>query len=72
MYAQTIMQVLHHEGLVMNSLSASLWEEQSKAVRELLNTEDAEMLIMFISVGYYPGECLTTRSERKPAELVVI
>lgn len=71
MYAQSIIQALHHEGLAMIPLSASLWEEQDKAVRELLNIEDAEMLIMFIGVGNYPGECLTTRSERKPADIIV-
>lgn len=72
MYAQSIIQALHHEGLAMIPLSASLWEEQENAVRELLHIEDAERLIMFIGVGNYPGECLTTRSERKPAEIIVI
>lgn len=72
MYAQSIIQALHHEGLAMIPLSASLWEEQDKAVRKLLHIDEAEMLIMFIGVGNYPNACLTTRSERKPAEITVI
>ena len=56
----------------MIPLSASLWEEQDKAVRKLLHIDEAEMLIMFIGVGNYPDVCVTTRSERKPAEITVI
>ena len=72
MYAQSIILALHHEGLAMIPLSASLWEEQEKAVRKLLNIDEAEILIMFIGVGNYPDVCVTTRSERKPIEVEVI
>lgn len=72
MYAQSIIQALHNEELAMIPLSASLWEEQDKAVRELLSIEDSEILIMFIGVGNYPEECITTRSERKPADITII
>lgn len=72
MYAQSIIQALHYEGLAMIPLSASLWNEQEQAVRQLLKIEDAEVLIMFIGVGNYVGECVTTRSERKPPQITVI
>lgn len=72
MYAQSIIQALHNEGLAMIPLSASLWKEQDKTVRKLLHIEDPEMLIMFIGVGNYPDKCVTTRSERKPAEITVV
>lgn len=72
MYAQSILQALHYEGLAMIPLSASLREDQDKAVRELLDIEDAEVLIMFIGVGNYADTCLTTKSERKPAEIIVV
>lgn len=72
MYAQSIIQALHNEGLAMIPLSASLWEAQDKSVRKLLNIDDAEMLIMFIGVGNYPDWCMTTRSERKPADITIV
>lgn len=71
MYAQSIIQALHYEGLAMIPLSASLWEEQDKAVRKLLSIDEAEILIMFIGVGNYPDTCMTTRSERKPIEITI-
>lgn len=72
MYAQSIIQALHSEGFAMIPLSASLWEQQETEVRRILKLEDAEMLIIFIGVGNYPETCMTTRSERKPAEITVI
>lgn len=72
MYAQSIIQALHHEGLAMIPLSASLWEEQDKTVRRLLQIEDSEILIMFIGVGNYPDECTTTKSERKPVDITIV
>lgn len=72
MYAQSIIQALHSEGLAMIPLSASLWGEQDKAVRKLLSIENPEILIMFIGVGNYPDECVTTRSERKPVDIMVV
>ena len=72
MYAQSIIQALHYEGIAMIPLSASLWNEQEQAVRRLLKIEEAEVLIMFIGVGNYVDECVTTRSERKPAQIIVI
>lgn len=72
MYAQSIIQALHYEGIAMIPLSASLWEEQDKAVRKVLHIDEAEMLIMFIGVGNYPDACMTTRSERKPVEITLV
>lgn len=72
MYAMNLLHCLHHQGVATVPLSASLTESQDKAVRKLLKLDDAEILILFIGVGQYPERCITTRSERKPANIEII
>lgn len=68
MYAQSVLNALHYEHLASVPLSASLTSIQEDNVRKLLQIEKPEVLIMFIGIGNYPEEGLTTRSERRPAE----
>lgn len=72
MYAMRILDSLYYEKIASVPLSASLTKEQEENVRMLLNIEPAEVLIMFIGIGNYPDECQTTKSERKPAEYIII
>ena len=73
MYAESILNALYSKGIGSVPLSASLTPDQEKNVRDILSLDDAEVLILFIGVGNYPGEgFLTTRSERRPAGITVI
>ena len=73
MYAESVLNSLYCKGIGAVPLSASLTPVQEKAVRKVANIDDSEVLILFIGAGNYPeGETVTTRSERKPAERIVI
>ena len=73
MYAQSMLEALHSVGLASVPLSAALLPDQEKNVKEIAGIDDAEVLILFIGVGNYPeGKTLTTRSERRPANLIVV
>lgn len=74
MYAQSVLNALHYYHVASVPLSASLTADQEKAVRSLLGLHEAEVPIMLIGVGNYPPdeECVTARSERKPARIETI
>lgn len=72
MYAMRVLDSLYYEKIASVPLSASLTKEQEENVRTLLKIDPAEVLIMFIGIGNYPDECQTTKSERKPAEYIII
>lgn len=72
MYALNVLYALHYMHIGSVPLSASLSATQEKNVRAVLNLKESEKLVMFIGVGSYPESCLTTRSERREAEIEVI
>ena len=73
MYAQSVINSLFYYGIGSVPLSAALTAGQENKVREVAKIEDAEVLILFVGVGNYPkGELLTTRSERRAAEIEVL
>lgn len=72
MYAMRVLDSLFYKGIATVPLSASLTKEQEIRVRQLLNIDHSEVLIMFIGIGNYPEQCQTTRSERRPSEYTVI
>lgn len=73
MYAESVLNALYYKGIGSVPLSAALLPEQELNIRKALQLNDAEVLIMFIGVGNYPeGTFLTTRSERKPAEITLL
>ena len=72
MYAQSVLNALHFEHIASVPLSASLSMGQERNVREILKLEEAEMPILFVGIGNYPRECQTTKSERRPAEMIVL
>ncbi len=65
MYAQSILNALHFENIASVPLSGSLTMSQEKNVCNLLGLAEYEVVVMFIGIGNYPDEGLTTRSERK-------
>jgi len=72
MYAMSLLNALHYEGLATVPLSASLSPSQEKGIRSILQLDEAEVPILLIGVGNYPKEALTTRSERKPARITIV
>ncbi|MBQ8426887.1 MAG: nitroreductase family protein, partial [Clostridia bacterium] len=72
MYAMSILNALHYKELATIPLSASLREDQEKNIRKIVGIGEYEVLIMFIGVGNYPKRCITTRSERRPAEIEIV
>ncbi len=72
MYAEGVINALFYYGIGCVPLSASLTDAQESRIRVILKLHDAEMMILFLGVGSYPKKTLTTRSERRPAEIEVI
>lgn len=72
MYAENVLNALYYYGVGSIPLSASLTAEQEVNIRQILEIDDAEMLILFVGVGNYPEQCLTTKSERKVPVIEII
>ena len=72
MYAMRVLDSLNYKGIGAVPLSASLNAEQEHNIRLSLKIHDAEEFILIIGIGNYPDNCQTTRSERKPAEFIVL
>ena len=72
MYAMNILHALHSKNIATIPLSASLRVDQEKAVRDCIKMDEAEVLIMFIGIGNYPEETLTTKSERHEPRVEII
>ena len=73
MYAENILNSLYFHGIGAVPLSASLTPAQEVYVRKVAGINDSEIIIIFVGVGNYPeGETLTTRSERKPPDTILL
>ena len=73
MYAESILNALYYKGVGSVPLSAALTSVQDQIIRKTLEIDEAEIFILFIGVGNYPdGDVLTTRSERRKADIQVI
>ena len=64
----SVLYGLEHVGLAAVPLNAMMYYRDQLAVRELLNIDDAEMIIMFIAVGSFLEESVVPISDRKSAE----
>jgi nitroreductase len=71
LFAMSVMYGLEHEGLAAVPLNAMMYYKDQKAVRELLDIDDSEMITMFIAVGGFVEESIVPVSDRKPAESFV-
>ena len=65
LFAMNMLWGLHYYGIATIPLSASLNMQQEKNVRDILHINEFEELIIFIGIGNYPNECLTTKSSRR-------
>lgn len=72
MYAQSIINSLHFYHIGSVPLSASLTLKQEKNIRKILSLNEAETFIMFIGIGNYPDECITTLSARREINTKII
>jgi nitroreductase len=72
MYATNVLNALFYEGIGSIPLSASLSLEQEKNIRPILGMTNSEVFILFIGLGNYPEETLTTRSERHAARYTIV
>lgn len=73
MYSMRLLDCLHFKGIATCPLSASLTPIQEQNIREILNIDEAEVLVMFIGIGNYPSnKCRTTKSERHKPNMVIV
>ena len=68
LFSMSVMYGLEYEGLAAVPLNAMMYHRDQKAVRELLDIDDSEMITMFIAVGDFVDECIVPVSDRKPAD----
>ena len=69
LFAMSVMYGLEYEGLAAVPLNAMMYYKDQKAVRELLDIDDSEMISMFIAVGDFLDECVVPISDRKSADV---
>ena len=69
LFAMSVMYGLEYEGLAAVPLNAMMYYKDQKAVRELLDIGDSEMISMFIAVGDFLDEFVVPISDRKPADV---
>lgn len=68
LFAMSVMYGLEHEGLAAVPLNAMMYHRDQKAVRKLLDIDDAEMIAMFIAIGDFMDEFVVPISDRKSAD----
>ncbi len=71
LFSMSVLYGLEHEGLAAVPLNAMMYYSDQKAVRELLDIDDSEMITMFIAVGAFMDESVVPISDRKPADTFV-
>jgi len=65
LFAMSVMYGLEYEGLAAVPLNAMMYARDQRAVRDLVQLHDSEMIIMFIAVGDFLEESLVPVSDRK-------
>lgn len=71
LFAMSVLYGLEYEGLAAVPLNAMMYAKDQRAVRRLLDIDDAEMIIMFMAVGDLRIETVVPISDRKPADTFV-
>lgn len=72
MYAQNLLNSLAYYNLASCPLSASLTKIQEQNIRKILDIEESKVFVLFIGVGNYCDENITTMSSRRKAEIKII
>ncbi len=68
LFAMSVMYGLEHEGLAAVPLNACLYHKAQLAVRELLDIDESESIIMFMAIGDFLDESVVPVSDRKSVE----
>jgi nitroreductase len=68
LFSMSVMYGLEHEGLAAVPLNACMYYKDQKAVRELLDIDDSEMITMFMAIGAFMDECVVPISDRKSVD----
>lgn len=71
LFSMSVLYGLEHEGLAAVPLNAMMYARDQRAVRELLEIDDSDMISMFIAIGEHMDECVVPVSDRKRAESFV-
>ena len=71
LFSMSVMYGLESEGLAAVPLNACMYHRDQLAVRELLDIDESENIIMFMAVGSFPDESVSPISDRKSAESFV-
>jgi nitroreductase len=71
LFSMSVLYGLEYEGLAAVPLNAMMYYRAQKAVRELLDIDDSEMIAMFIAVGEFMDESIVPISDRKSADSFV-
>ena len=69
LFSMSVLYGLEYEGLAAVPLNACMYYKDQRAVRELLDMDDSEMISMFIAVGDFMDEFVVPISDRKPADV---
>jgi nitroreductase len=69
LFSMSVLYGLEYEGLAAVPLNAMMYYKDQKAVRELLDMDDSEMISMFIAVGDFMDECVVPISDRKSVDV---
>lgn len=71
LFAMSLMYALEAAGLAAVPLNACLYAKDQRAVRQLLELNPADLIIMFIAVGALPDETVVPVSDRKPTDSII-
>lgn len=72
MYAANVLNALWFEGVATVPLSASLKQSQENNIRKVLGIRESEVFVLFVGVGEFPEETLTTKSTRRPPRYTIV
>lgn len=68
LFAMSVIYGIEYEGLAAVTLNAMMNSKDEKSIRELLNVDESEQIILFIAVGQFKEKVVVPVSDRKKAE----
>lgn len=68
LFSMSLLYGLEYESLAAVPLNAMMYLRDQLAVRELLDIDESEMIIMFIAIGDFMDECVVPISDRMPSD----
>lgn len=65
LFSMSVLYGLEYEGLAAVPLNAMMNSKDEKSVRNLMEVDDSEQIIMFIAIGHFKEESYVPKSDRK-------